>query len=214
MMSWVWFKGRLCQTQRLKLDSATRHLLQLFGVSRPLYCDFGGGVIDVPQILGCEFDGGCPDVLLQAMQLCGAWNGDDPRLLSQQPGKCDLSGRCLLLLCDAAKQIDRGLIGLESLRCEARQSAAEVGAVKGRVFVDLAGEEAFAQRAVRDKSDAEFLKGRYHFRFRLSPPSASIRSGVPCLAQPRARGESFALPLPKVRSASPYQKAGFKAPSF
>ena len=113
------------------------------------------------------------------MQFRGAWNGDDPRLLSQQPGKCDLSRCRLLLFCHAAKQIDQGLIRLESLRCEARQSAAEVGAVKGRVFVDLARELAFAQRAIRDKSDAKFLKGRYHFRFRLSPPSASIRSEEP-----------------------------------
>src|SRR4028118_1000721 len=113
------------------------------------------------------------------MQLCGAWNRHNPRLLSQQPGKCDLSGRHLLLFCNAAEQIDQGLIRLESIRREARQSAAEVGAVKGGVFVDLAREEAFAQRAIGDKSDAKFLKGRYHLRFRLSPPSASIRFGGP-----------------------------------
>src|SRR6476469_5183861 len=104
------------------------------------------------------------------MQLCRTWNGYDPRLLGQQPSKRDLSWCCLLPFCNTAKQIDQGLIRLECLWCEARQGAAKVGAVKGRVFVDLAREEAFAQRAVRDKSDAKFLKGRYHFRFRLSPP--------------------------------------------
>lgn len=36
--------------------STTGHLLQLFGVSSPLHRDFGGGVIDVTQIIGREFD--------------------------------------------------------------------------------------------------------------------------------------------------------------
>jgi hypothetical protein len=71
-----------------------------------LHCDLGGGVIDVAQVVGREFDGDCPDVFVQTMQFCGAWNGDDPRLLSQQPGDRDLSGRRLLLFCDAAEQID------------------------------------------------------------------------------------------------------------
>ena len=69
-----------------------------------------------------------------------------------------------------AEQIDQGLIRLESLRREARQGAAEVGAVERRVFVDLAREEALAQRAVRHEADAEFLKGRYHLRFGRPPP--------------------------------------------
>ena len=76
-----------------------------------------------------------------------------------------------------AEQIDQGLIRLEGLRREARQRAAEVGAVELRVFVDLAREEALAQRAVRNKADSEFLKRRYHFRFRASSTTASIRSG-------------------------------------
>ena len=32
----------------------------------------------------------------QTMQLCGAWDRHDPRLLGQQPGERDLSGRRLL----------------------------------------------------------------------------------------------------------------------
>jgi len=36
--------------------SATGHLLQFFGVPSPLHRDLGGGVIDVTQILGREFD--------------------------------------------------------------------------------------------------------------------------------------------------------------
>ena len=59
-----------------------------------------------------------------------------------------------------AEQIDQGLIRLQSLRREARQGAAEVGAVEGRVLVDLAREEALAQRAVGHEADAEFLERR------------------------------------------------------
>src|SRR4051794_12189277 len=52
--------------------SATGHLLQLLGVSIALHRDPGGGVIDLTQIVGREFDRNCPDVFVQAMQLRGA----------------------------------------------------------------------------------------------------------------------------------------------
>lgn len=35
---------------------ATGHLLQVFGIPSPLHRDLGRGVIDVMQIVGCEFD--------------------------------------------------------------------------------------------------------------------------------------------------------------
>ena len=76
------------------------------------------------------------------MQLRSAWDRNNPRLLGKQPSERDL-GRCrLLTFCDAAEQVNQGLIRLESLRREARQGAAEVGAVEGRFFIDLAREEA------------------------------------------------------------------------
>src|SRR2546423_13071661 len=104
------------------------------------------------------------------MQLRGAWDGNDPGLLGQQPRERDLSRSRLLTFCDLAEQINQGLIRLESFRRKARQGAAEVGAVEGRVLVDLAREEALAQRAVRHEADSEFLKRRYHFLLRGSRP--------------------------------------------
>src|SRR5512136_2346278 len=104
------------------------------------------------------------------MQLRGTRNRHDPRLLSEQPSKCDLSRCRLLSLCDAAKQINQSLIRFSSLRGKARDNVAEVGTVERSVFVDLSGEEAFTQRAIWNETDSEFLKGRYHFLFRLSPP--------------------------------------------
>src|ERR1017187_8648979 len=104
------------------------------------------------------------------MQLCGARDRYNPRLLGKEPGESDLSRRRLFPFPDAGEEINQGLIRLESLRREARQGAAEVGAVELRIFVDLAREEALAKGAVRDKADSEFLKGRYHFLLRSPRP--------------------------------------------
>src|ERR1019366_2730236 len=49
--------------------SATGHLLELLGVPGSLHRDPGGGIIDVTQIVGREFDGDCPDVFVQTLQL-------------------------------------------------------------------------------------------------------------------------------------------------
>src|SRR3984893_2878178 len=104
------------------------------------------------------------------MQLRGAWDLNNPRLLRKQPSERDLSRCRLLPFCDPAEQINQGLIRLESLRREAREGVAEVGAVESRVFVHLSREEAPAKRTKWNESDSEFLEGRQHFRFRLSPP--------------------------------------------
>jgi len=53
-------------------------------------------------------------------------NGHDPRLLSQEPGQCDL-GRCRMLLCgDFADQVDQRLICFKRFRREARPAALPV----------------------------------------------------------------------------------------
>src|SRR6266478_5407083 len=72
--------------------SATGHLLQLFGVTSSLHGDLGSGAIDFTEVVRREFECNCSDVLVQAMQLRGAWNWNDPRLLRQQPSQGDLSG--------------------------------------------------------------------------------------------------------------------------
>ena len=52
----------------------------------------------------------------------------------------------------------------------ARDDVAEVGLVELHVFADLADEEALAQRAIRNETDAKFLERRDHFCFWLPPP--------------------------------------------
>src|SRR5271157_1372005 len=104
------------------------------------------------------------------MQLRGAWDRNNPRLLGQQPRERDLSWCRLLPFCDLVKQIDYGLIRFPSLRRKARQRAAEIGAVEFRVFVDLARQEALPKRAIRHETNPEFLECGYHFLLRLPPP--------------------------------------------
>jgi hypothetical protein len=79
----------------------------------------------------------CADVLVQALQLPGAWDGHDPRLLGKQPAQRDLGGRRVLPQRDAAEQIDQGLVRLPSLRREAGDSVPDVGAGELGVLVEM-----------------------------------------------------------------------------
>src|SRR2546430_2679150 len=104
------------------------------------------------------------------MELGGAWDRYNPRLLGQQPRERDLSRSRFLPFSDAVEQMNEALVGLESIRREARQGTAKVGAVELQVFVHFPRKKALAQGAVRHKTDAEFLQGRYHFLFRSPRP--------------------------------------------
>src|SRR6266700_7620405 len=122
------------------------------------------------EIVGRESDDNGSDVLLQSLQLAGAWDGNDPRLLGQQPGERDLSRCCSLLFSDPGKQINDRPVGFARLRRIAREAAADINTGEGRVFVDLSREIAPAQRAVWDEADTEFLACRQHFLLNGSPP--------------------------------------------
>ena len=159
--------------------SATDQLLQMFRIPGSLHRDLGQRRFDVAQIVRRQLDGGRADVLLQTMQLRGAGDRHDPRLLSQQPGERDLGGRRLLPRCDSREQIDQGLVCLARLRREAGNDVAEIGAVERRVLVDRAGEEALAQRAEGDEADPEFLKRRQDFLLGLAATTGNIRSAAP-----------------------------------
>src|SRR6266576_2105226 len=73
--------------------SAPGHLLQLFRISSSLYRDLRCGALDLPEIVRCKFNRRGADILLQAMQLRGAGDWNDPRLLREQPGERDLGRR-------------------------------------------------------------------------------------------------------------------------
>jgi hypothetical protein len=44
------------------------------------------------QVFGCQLDVGCPQVLVEALQLPGAGDRNDPRLLGEEPCQSDLRG--------------------------------------------------------------------------------------------------------------------------
>jgi hypothetical protein len=123
-----------------------------------LHRDLRRRVFDAAEIALGEFDGGRPDVLLQAMQLRGAWNWDNLGLLSEDPRQRDLGGRCLLPLSNLADQVDQGLVRFAGLWVEARDGVPEVAAGECGVLVDLAREEAFAHRAEGNEADSELLE--------------------------------------------------------
>ena len=63
------------------------------------------GLLDLVEIVAGEFDVGSVQVLLQAAEVCGTWDRDDPGLLCQQPGQRDLRRRGLLALADPLEEI-------------------------------------------------------------------------------------------------------------
>ena len=69
-------------------------------------------LVDLAQVVGRELDVRGAEVLLQAVQLRGARDRHDPRLLGEQPGERDLGRRRALPLGDAAEQVDQGLVRL------------------------------------------------------------------------------------------------------
>src|SRR5664279_1034503 len=150
--------------------SATDCLHQLLGIPFPLDRDLGGGTLNLAQVFGRQFHGERSNVFVEAMRLGGAWNRNNPRLLGQHPGECDLCRCRFLPLCDCANQIDQRLVRLARLRREARQGAAEIRAVEARRFVDLARQEALAKRAVGYQSDSEFLDGWNNFLLMVPKP--------------------------------------------
>jgi hypothetical protein len=96
--------------------------------------DLRSGVLDFTEVFGREVKLGGSEVLLEALQLPGSRDRDDPRLLGEQPGERD-PGRCRLLpLRHAAKHVDEGHVRLSRLRRESRDDVAEVGLVERRAL--------------------------------------------------------------------------------
>src|SRR6516165_9462381 len=132
------------------------------------------------------------------MQLRGAWNCDDPGLLTEDPRQCDLGRRCLLSLGNLADQVDQGLVRLAGLWVEARDCIPKVAAVECGVLVDLARKEALAQRAEGNEADAKLLKGGHHLCLGLSPPKRVLAleggDGRTAWARRIVRADAFERP--------------------
>src|SRR5208337_281857 len=103
--------------------------------------------LDLTQIIGCQFNIHCSDIFVESLKLCCARDRDNPRLLSKQPSQSNLSRCCPLLFGELAKQINQGLIRFSSLWRKARDDVAEVVFIELRICIDLACQEALAERA-------------------------------------------------------------------
>ncbi len=156
--------------EKCRRRSAPGQFFQRFGIAVAEHLDGLGGGFDVAQVVGRQLDRGRADILLQAMQLGRARNGNDPGLLRQQPGERDLGRRRLFSRGDRGEKIDQRLIGLERLGREARQRAAEIVAAETGLPGDRAGEEPLAERAVGHEADPEFLERRQHAFLGPAPP--------------------------------------------
>src|ERR1700733_8985518 len=97
-----------------------------------------------------------------------ARNWNDPRLLREQPGKGDLSGRGFLLVPERGNHIDQCLICLAILWTEARHCIAEVGTIELGLGVNLSSQETLPKRTEWHKADSELLTSRHHCIFWLS----------------------------------------------
>jgi len=84
------------------------------------------------------------DVLMEAAQFGRAGNRNDPWFLRQQPGQRNLTGRGLLLFRHLLQQVHQRLVGIERLRSEPRDDAAEIGLIECGVLADRARQKTFA----------------------------------------------------------------------
>src|SRR5271155_2352330 len=104
------------------------------------------------------------------MQLGGAGNRNDPRLLRKEPSKCKLGRGHLLAGCNASQHVYERPVRLTRLRCKARHGIAEVLCAERGLGIDRAGQEALSEWAERHEADTKFLKDRKDFLFGLTPP--------------------------------------------
>ena len=111
--------------------SAPHQCLQMFGVAGALHLHSRERALDVADIACHKLDAGGAGVLLKAIELSGAGDRHDPRLLRQQPGERDLRRCRSLLLRDPAELIDQRLIGLARLG-EKRGTTLRPGTATGR----------------------------------------------------------------------------------
>ena len=88
------------------------------------------GCVDVAQVIRCELHVGRADVLLESIQSAGARDGDDPRLLGEQPGERNLCTSRVLPRADVREEVDQCLVRLERVWREARPTGPAIARPK------------------------------------------------------------------------------------
>ena len=139
-------------------------------ISVALNVNRGNRIVDSLQVARCQRHVRRAKIFLQAVQLRGSGNRYDPPFLGEQPRERNLRLRRLLQVCDPSERIDERLVRFAGFLGEARNDVAKIRLVELSLLRDGAGEEPFAQRAERHKSDAQFFERRQDFLFRFAPP--------------------------------------------
>src|ERR1700739_1339459 len=111
------------------------------------------------------------------------------------PGKRDLSIGHALLRRNSAEHIYQVLICFAIFGREARNHAAEVGAVKRRTFVDGASQETLAKRTERDEANPKLFERWQNLCLGLSPPKRILtlksRNGLHRVSAPDGLSAGF-----------------------
>src|ERR1039457_5648124 len=156
------------------------------GVALAFDLDGGGGFFESAHIFSGEFEGCAAQIFFEPRKPGRTWNRNDPWLFCQQPCESDLRRRGFLLFREMGDYLDERLIGFAIFFAEAWDDVAEVGAVELGGGVDLAGEEASAQRAEGHETDAEFFERGHNGLFRLAPEQRVLtlqcRDGLHCVS--------------------------------
>src|SRR5260370_34693230 len=141
-----------------------RHALKVRRIPVALDSNLRGRAIQFLKIVCCQFDESRADILLQSLQFCSAWDGDDPRLLGKEPGESDLSGGCMFARRERLNNIYQTDSPLD-VDCHE-----VVAPIELCVLRNCSGEIALSQRAVRNETDAQFLQRRDNLFLGALPP--------------------------------------------
>src|SRR6266496_2819714 len=102
--------------------------------------DLGHGIFNFTKITRCQFNIHRAVVFIQTFEFARTRNGNDPKLLCQQPGERDLCRGGTLLRTDLLQQVDHDSIGFDRFLRKTRIATADVGTVEGGILVNLAGQ--------------------------------------------------------------------------
>src|SRR3954463_11476461 len=132
-----------------RLDPGGKVLVDVPGAVGPV----GGDLVDPSEVVARQHDVRGADVLLEASSAPRSRDRDDVIALSEQPGECELRPSDALLVGQVAEPLDRLLVPGVVLALPARVAPAHVGRVVVARRPDVRGEEAAAERRVRDEAD-------------------------------------------------------------
>jgi hypothetical protein len=118
---------------------------ELIGIAAAVDLDARRQVVQLAEFGLGEGDVGGGEVLLESVQLGGARDGHDPRLLGEQPGERNLPRGGALGGCDGLDLLDQCEVVFQRLAGEPRNLRPQIVLSKRGRGVDGAGEEALAK---------------------------------------------------------------------